>query len=192
VTDSASDKAGGGSGKDEAKEHMVMEDLVSLTYSETLTPNLQRFAEHLMDGRLVGHKSPSGMVFLPGKGYDPLTLDVTTDADEVEVADTGTLTGYTIVTPVQYYGQRKTEPFVVASVLLDGCSNAVGGQNIINIPHDELRAGLRVKAIWKPEDERSVKGISNRGWGGFEGVIEGFEPTGEPDAPLENIREHMF
>ena len=84
------------------------------------------------------------------------------------------------------------EPFVVASVLLDGSSNAVGGQNIINVPHAELRAGMRVKAVWKPEDERSVKGMSNRGWGGLDGVIEGFEPSGEPDAPLEKIREHMF
>jgi uncharacterized OB-fold protein len=176
----------------DAKELMVMEDLVSLTYTEQLTPNLQRFAEHLLAGRLVGHKSPSGMVYLPGKGYDPLTLDITTDDDEVEVADTGTVTGYTIVTPVQYYGQKETEPFVVASVLLDGCSNAVGGQNIVNIAHSELRAGLRVKAVWRPEDKRTVKGITNRGWGGLEGVIDGFEPTGEPDAPLEKIREHMF
>jgi uncharacterized protein len=176
----------------DAKENMVLEDLVSLTYTEELTPNLQRFAEHLLAGRLVGHKSPSGMVYLPGKGYDPLTLDVTTDADEVEVQDTGTVTGFTIVTPVQYYGQTATEPFIVASVLLDGCSNAVGQQDILNIPHSELRAGLRVKAVWRPEGERTVDGISNRGWGGLDGAIEGFEPTGEPDVPLEKIREHMF
>lgn len=177
---------------DDAKEHLVMEDLVSLNYSEPLTPNLQRFADNLLAGRLVGHKSPSGMVFLPGKGYDPITLDVTTDADEVEVSDHGTVTGFTIITPVQYYGQQETQPFVVASVLLDGCSNAIGGQDILNIPHADLRAGLRVKAVWRPEGERSVEGISNRGWGGFDGVIDGFEPTGEPDAPLEQIREHMF
>ncbi len=175
-----------------AKEEMVMEDFVSLTYTEQLTPNLERFADFLMEGKLVGHKSPSGNVYLPGKGYDPLTLEVTTEADEVEVSDTGTVTGYTIVTPVRYYGQEETEPFVVASVLLDGCSNAIGGQDILNLPHSELRAGLRVKAIWRAADQRKVDGITNRGWGGFDGVIDGFEPTGEPDAPLEKIREHMF
>ncbi len=177
---------------DQRKEHMVMEDFVSLTYHEPLTPNMQRFGEHLMQGRIVGHKSPSGNVYLPGKGYDPLTLEITTEADEVEVQDTGTVTGYTIVTPVQYYGQHETEPFVVATVLLDGASSSVGQQDIVNIPHDQLRAGLRVKAIWKPESERSMEGLSNRGWGGLDGAIEAFEPTGEPDVPLEKIREHMF
>ena len=173
------------------KANLVMDHFVSLTYTEQLTPNLQRYAEHLLEGRLVGHKSPSGMVFLPGKGYDPITLDITTDADEVEVSDTGTLTGYTIVTPVQYYGQKETQPFVVASILLDGASNAVGGQDVVGIPHSELRAGLRVKAVWRPEGERTVDALTNRGWGGFEGVIDAFEPTGEPDAPLEKIREHL-
>lgn len=175
-----------------AKEEMVMDDFVSLTYVEYLTPNLQRFADNLMAGKLVGHKSPSGNVYLPGKGYDPLTLEVTTDDDEIEVSDTGTVTGYTIVTPVRYYGQEETEPFVVASVLLDGCSNAIGGQDILNIPHSEIRGGLRVKAIWRSAEDRNVDGITNRGWGGFDGVIDGFEPTGEPDAPLDKLREHMF
>ncbi|HUF96719.1 MAG TPA: OB-fold domain-containing protein [Ilumatobacter sp.] len=174
------------------KEHLVMADLVSLNYSEQLTPNLQRFADHLIEGRLVGHKSPSGMVYLPGKGYDPLTLDITTEADEVEVSDHGTLTGYTIVTPVAYYGQSATEPFVVASVLLDGCDNAIGQQDILNVPHDELRVGLRVKAVWFPESERNVDAMTNRGVGGFLGVIEGFEPNGEPDASIESIKEHLF
>lgn len=178
--------------KNDAKEEMVMDDFVSLTYTEQLTPNLQRFADHLLEGKLVGHRSPSGNVYLPGKGYDPLTLELTTDADEVEVSDTGTVTGYTIVTPVRYYGQQETEPFVVASVLLDGCSNAIGGQDVLGIPHAELRPGLRVKAVWRPADQRDVEGITNRGWGGFEGVIDGFEPTGEPDATHDEIREHMF
>lgn len=182
-----SDKSG-----DTAKEHLVMEDFVSLSYSEPLTPNLQRFADHLEAGRLVGHKSPSGRVYLPGKGYDPLSLEVTTDADEVEVSDTGTVTGFTIVTPVAYYGQEETEPFVVASVLLDGCDNAVGQQDIVNIPHSDIRVGMRVKAVWRPEGERMVEGMTNRGWGGLDGVIDGFEPTGEPDAPLDHIKEHMF
>jgi uncharacterized OB-fold protein len=172
------------------KEHARMDDFVSLTYHEELTPNLQRFADQLLQGKLIGHKSPSGRVYFPGKGYDPVTLDVTTDADEVEVQDTGTLIGYTVVTPVQYYGQHETKPFVVASILLDGASNDIAGQDIVGIPHDQLRSGLRVKAIWKPEAERSVDTITNRGWGGLDGVIEAFEPTGEPDVPADKIREH--
>lgn len=173
------------------KEHKRMTHLVSLTYQEELTPNLQRFADNLLAGRLVGHKGSSGMVYLPGKGYDPMTCDPTTDADEVEVSDQGTVTGFTIITPVQYYGQEETKPFVVASVLLDGCSLPIGMQDIVNIPHAELRVGLRVKAIWRPEGEREIDGLTNRGWGGFDGVIDGFEPNGEPDVDLDALKDHL-
>jgi uncharacterized protein len=168
---------------DQPKEHLRMQHVVSLHYAEALAPNLQRFGDYLLAGRLVGHKGSSGMVYLPGKGYDPMTCEPTTDDDEVDVSDNGTLSGYTIITPVQYYGQQETKPFVYASVLLDGCSMPVGGQDIINIEHADLRIGLRVRAIWRPQEERSLAGISNRGWGGLDGVILGFEPNGEPDAP---------
>jgi uncharacterized OB-fold protein len=112
--------------------------------------------------------------------------------DELEVADRGIVTGYTIVAPVRYYGQEETEEFVFASVLLDGADSPLGGQDIINIPHDKLRAGLRVKAVWKAKEARSAEGMSNRGWAGVAGAIEAFEPTGEPDAKPEDYREHMF
>ncbi len=168
---------------DAPKQHLRMEHMVSLHYSEELTPLLCRFGDNLMAGKLIGHQGSSGMVYMPPKGYDPMTLDPTTDADEVEISDHGTLTGFTIITPVQYYGQQETKPFVYASVLLDGASMPTGGQDIMNIDHADLRVGLRVKAIWKPVEERTTAGLSNRGWAGIDGVIEGFEPTGEPDAP---------
>ena len=178
---------------DVAKEHLVMEHLVTLTYHEKLTSNLNRYADGLLEGRLYGHKCPScGRVYVPGKGYCPLCVVPTGDEDEVEVPDTGTVTGFTIVTPVNYYGQEKTEPFVYASVRLDGADTVMGGQDITGVTHDELRAGLRVKAVWKPEGERSVEGMSNRGWAGLGDVISSFEATGEPDADYDTIKEHLF
>ena len=157
--------------------------MVSLHYAEELNPLLCHFGEHLLAGRLVGHTGSSGMVYMPPKGYDPITCVPTTEADEIQVSDHGTVSGYTIVTPVQYYGQQETQPFVYASVLLDGCSMPVGGQDIVNIPHADVRVGMRVKAVWKPVEERNIDGLSNRGWAGLDGVISGFEPNGEADAP---------
>ncbi len=179
--------------KSDTKDNLVMEDLVSLTYREQLTPNLDRFADGLLAGKLIGQRCPTcGRVYVPGKGYCPLDVVETTEADETEVADTGTVTGFTIVTPVRYYGQKETEPFVYASVLLDGADNALGGQDITGIAHEDLRAGLRVRAVWKPPEERSVDGLSARGWGGVAGVIDSFESTGEPDADPEHYQEHIF
>ncbi len=175
------------------KETLVMEHLVSLHYEEELTPNLERFADALIAGRIVGHKCPScGRVYVPGKGYCPLCVVETTAADEVEVSDTGTVTGFTIITPVAYYGQEETEPFVYASVLLDGAAGTLGGQDIVGIPHDEVRAGLRVRAVWKPPEERSAEGISNRGWGSVASAIDAFEPTGEPDMDRAEYAEHAL
>ncbi len=107
-----------------AKQHLRMEHMVSLHYSEELTPLLSRFGDHLLEGKLIGHRGSSGMVYMPPKGYDPMTCEPTTDDDEVEVSDHGTVSGYTIITPVQYYGQQETKPFVYASVLLDGAVDA--------------------------------------------------------------------
>lgn len=175
------------------KEALVMEDLVSLTYREPMTPNLERFADGLLEGRLIGQRCPTcRRVYVPGKGYCPLDVVEIGEADETEVSDTGVVTGFTIVTPVRYYGQKETEPFVHASVLLDGADNALGGQDITGIAHDDVHAGLRVRAVWVPEGERSVEGLSSRGWGGVAGVIAAFEPTGEPDADTDHFREHIF
>jgi len=175
------------------KENLVMEHLVSLTYRERLTPNLNRFVDKLLDGQIVGHKCPScGRVYVPSKGYCPLCVVATSEADEVEVVDTGTVTGFTIITPVAYYGQKATDPFVYASVLLDGADTPLNGQDIVGIPHEQLRMGLRVKAVWKPKEERSAEGISNRGWGGIGSVVSAFEATGEPDASEEVYKEHIF
>ena len=178
---------------DTAKENLVMEHLVTLTYREKLTHNLDRYADHLLQARIIGHRCPScSRVYVPPKGYCPLCVVQTTDADEVEIPDTGTVTGFTIITPVNYYGQTKTEPFVYASVLLDGADTTLGGQDITGVSHADLRTGLRVKARWKPEGERSVEGMSNRGWGGFGDVVESFEATGEPDASEDVYKEHLF
>ena len=178
---------------DTAKEHLVMEHLVTLTYREKLTHNLDRYADNLLEARIIGHRCPScSRVYVPPKGYCPLCVVPTTDDDEVQIPDTGTVTGFTIITPVNYYGQTKTEPFVYASVLLDGADTTLGGQDITGVSHADLRTGLRVKAKWKPRDQRSVEGMSNRGWGGFGDVVESFEATGEPDASEDVFKEHLF
>ncbi len=175
------------------KETLVMNHHVSLTYEEELTPILERYVDALIDGRIVGHRCPAcERVYVPGKGYCPLCVVETTEKDEVEVADTGTVTGFTIITPVAYYGQEETQPFVYASVLLDGASSNLGGQDIVGIPHDEVRSGLRVKAVWKPKNERSAEGVSNRGWGGVASAIDAFEPSGEPDMDRAQFEEHIF
>jgi uncharacterized OB-fold protein len=169
----------------------VMEHLVSLTYSEDLPPNTVRFGEALQAGRILGQKCPiCGRVYVPPKDFCPLDVVVLGPEHDVEVSDTATVTGFTIITPVRYYGQTKTEPFVFASVLLDRADGVLGGQDISGIPADEVHIGQRVRAVWKPVDDRTWEGLSARGYGSVAGAIDSFTPTGEPDVPQEHLQEH--
>lgn len=177
----------------EASSAVMMDHLVTLTYHEILPPEGVRFAEALLDGRILGQRCTScGRVYLPPKGYCPLCVVLLSDADDVEVADRGTVTGFTIIAPVKYYGQTKTEPFVYASVLLDGASGPLGGQDVSGLPTDAVHAGMRVRAVWKPPAERTTEGMSARGYASVSGCISSFEPSGEPDAPREHYQDHLI
>jgi hypothetical protein len=170
----------------------MTEHLISLCYREPLAPHRERFARGLLAGKFIGQRSPaSGKVYLPSKGYDPIERVRMSEHDDVVVADTGTVVAYTVITPVQYYGQKETEPYIRASILLDGADQPLGQQDIRTIPVAEFRSGLRVRAVWKPESERSVLDVDNR-WGGTGAVIERWQPTGEPDVPFEKIQEHNW
>ena len=143
---------------------------MSLTYEEQLTPMLERYVDALIDGHIVGHKCPQcGRVYVPGKGYCPLCVVETSAKDEVEVADTGTVTGFTIITPVAYYGQEETEPFVYASVLLDGANGTLGGQDIVGVPHDQVHSGLaRARGVEAEGEAQRRRRVEPRvGWRRF-------------------------
>ena len=185
--ESESQYAPPGKGAVEMTEH-----LISLEFQETLTPHRARYAQALLDGRFIGQRSPaSGKVYLPSKGYDPIERVRMSERDDVAVADTGTVVAYTVITPVQYYGQKETEPYIRASILLDGADQPLGQQDLHDLPVAEIRAGMRLRAVFRPEGERDVGEIDNR-WGGTGSVIERWEPTGEPDVLFEKIAEHNW
>jgi len=171
----------------------MMEYFMQLEYHELLAPIVRRYADCLMQGRLIGHKCPKcGLVYVPPRGYCPIDVIETGADNEVTLEDKGVVTNYTVVTPVQYYGQEETEPFVRASVLLDGPGGMLNLQDILDVPVDQVRVGMRVQADWLPEGERTTKELTNRSWGSAEGVIRGWRPTGEPDLPAEQFLSKVF
>jgi uncharacterized OB-fold protein len=171
----------------------ITEHLIGVTLSEPLFPHRERFALGLLQGRIIGQKSPvSGKVYVPGRGYDNLERVLLHEADDVVVADVGTVTSFTVITPVQYYGQKETEPYIRCSILLDGTDQPIIGVDIRDIPVDEFRIGMRLQAVWKPIGERSVDQLDNRFGAVWEDVIERWEPTGEPDVPFEQLTEHNW
>jgi uncharacterized OB-fold protein len=171
----------------------MMDYFMHLEYHELVCPIVLRYAEALMEGKLLGQISPtSGLVYVPPRSYDPVACEWLGFENLVELQDRGVVTNFTIVTPVQYYGQEKTEPFAKASILLDAPGGMLSLQDILEIPPEEVRVGLRVEAVWLPENERNTDEIGNRSWGSAAGAIVGWRPTGEPDLPAETFLEKVY
>jgi uncharacterized OB-fold protein len=167
--------------------------LISLPYDDTLYPHNARYAQGLLDGKFIGQRSPaSGKIGIPSKGYDAIARVMLTAADDVELSPTGTVISYTVITPIKYHGQKETEPYLSATIFLDGADQALAQQDIRNIPMDEFRVGMRLRAVFKPAAERNIDDVDNDWMYPTIGdVVERWEPTGEPDVPHEDFPEHI-
>jgi uncharacterized OB-fold protein len=156
----------------------MMTTPVRLHYQHTASAGESRFLHGLADGRLVGERCPAcGMVYIPPRGSCP--TDGVPTAEEVELADIGTVTTFCVVN-VPYPGQRVAPPYVAAAILLDGAD--IPFQHLIlGCEPGEVRMGMRVKAAWKPRGD----------WGMTPENIDHFRPAGEPDAPYESYARHL-
>ena len=164
-----------------------MQQHIALDYVMRVSPLSQRFGEQLRAGRIVGHKCPScGLVYVPTRAFCPMCTVAMTDADEVDLAEKGTVTSYTVLTPIQYHGQQERQDYALASILLDGADGTVGQQRLVEVDLDKLRKGMRVEAGWS--DDRDT---ANLGYG-FGNAIAGWRPIDEPDAPEADFAEHVL
>jgi uncharacterized OB-fold protein len=151
---------------------------VRLSYDHTVSPGENAYLRALAEGRLIGQRCPAcGKVYLPPRGACP--VDGVPTQDEVELPDTGIVTTFCVVN-VPFQGQRVPTPYVAASVLIDGADIAFQ-HLILGCPPDEVRMGMRVKAVWQPREQWAAGGHN----------IDHFEPTGEPDAPYESYAHHL-
>ena len=151
---------------------------VSLDYVYAASPEESAFYRGLAEGRILGQRCPTcSKVYVPPRSACP--ADGTPTTDEVELAETGTVTTFCVVN-VPFLGQKITPPYVSAYVLLDGADIAFL-HLILDIPAEEVHMGMRVKAVWKPREE----------WGTTIENISHFSPTGEPDADFDTYKNHL-
>ena len=120
--------------------------------------------------KILGSKcAKTGKVFVPPVIASPESF---APADElVEVADRGVITTFCIVN-IPVIGRDVELPYVAASVALDGAAISIFAM-IQECKPADVRMGMRVEAVWKPDGERE---------GSYEDILY-FRPTGEPDAP---------
>src|SRR5437870_3282373 len=151
-----------------------VETTVYLPYDYVAGDNKARYLRALKDKKIIGSKcSKTGKVFVPPVVASPESF-APCDA-LVEVADRGIMTTFCVVN-IPVIGRNLEIPYVAASVALDGADISIFAL-IQECRPEDVRMGMRVEAVWKPDGERH----------GDHEDIQYFRPTGEPDAPLDSF-----
>ncbi len=134
------------------------------------------FLQALTEKRIVGRRSPIGKVFVPSVGACPVTgLPM---EEEVELPDVGTVVNFCIIN-IPFEGQRLEPPYATGSILLDGADLPLF--HIIGGDVEQVHMGMRVKAVWVADEDLAPT---------LESIVR-FDPTGEPDTPFEQYKEHI-
>jgi uncharacterized OB-fold protein len=146
----------------------------------TYTPGeaQQRFLRGIEKGKLIGQRCPScKKVYCPSRG-SCARCGVAT-AEQVEVADKGTVTTFCIVR-VPSENIDIELPYCSAQILLDGSDQPFAAL-LQECGWEDVRMGMRVQALWKPQSEWTTS---------FEN-IRYFRPIDEPDVPFDEFKEHL-
>ncbi|HKZ98612.1 MAG TPA: Zn-ribbon domain-containing OB-fold protein [Thermoplasmata archaeon] len=122
---------------------------------------MSRFLAELQEGRLVARTCDGcERILFPPRMFCELCFRPT-DA-WTYVRDTGTIETFSI-SYLDKDARRIAEPILVGVVSLDGASPRMGLMHYFGgMTKDEIRIGMRVKAVWRPPEERrgSVLDIS--------------------------------
>ena len=149
-----------------------------IDYTYTAGRASSRFLHRVAEKRLFGQRCPvCKMVYVPPRGCCP-TDGVATEED-VELRDHGTITSFCVVN-VPFMGTLMEIPYVSALILLDNSDIPIM-HLIQEVPYDQVHMGMRVEAVWVPEDEIGPTLES----------IKYFRPNGEPDAPYDSYKDNV-
>ena len=151
---------------------------IRLDYIYTPGTASSRCLTGMKAGKIMGQRCPTcSKVYVPPRGSCP-RCGVPT-VEEVEVAGRGTVVTYCIVR-VPSANIEIELPYAAAQVLLDGAHIAFHTL-IQECAFDEVRMGMRVEAVWRPESE----------WTYSYENIRYFRPLDEPDVPFEDFQEYL-
>jgi hypothetical protein len=151
-----------------------VEATLRLPYHYVAGDSRARYLLGLKEKRILGAKcAKTGKVFVPPVIASPESF---APCDElVDIAARGVVTTFCVVN-IPVIGRTIEIPYVAASVALDGADISIYAL-IQECKPEDVRMGMRVAAVWKPDGERQ----------GDHEDIQYFRPTGEPDAPLASF-----
>jgi uncharacterized OB-fold protein len=151
---------------------------IRLDYRYTPGTSSSDFLRDIPRGKVSGRRCPScSKVYFPPRGGCPMCG--VEFAETVTVAGTGTLVTFAVVN-VNFANRVIELPYVSGEVLFDGADIATMVL-VRGIAPEDVRMGMRVKAVWKPEAE----------WDYTLANIDHVEPIDEPDRDYESFREYV-
>jgi len=149
---------------------------VKLAYTMNAGRASSRFLRGLYAHKILGQRcTVCHKVNVPPRGVCP-TCGVPTE-DDVQLSETGTVTTFCVIN-IQFDAKARELPYACASIILDGADSTLF-HLVQEAAVDQIRMGMRVRAVWGPTPLYSLESISH------------FRPTGEPDAPFESYKEHL-
>ncbi len=122
-------------------------------YSWSLGPAMSKFLEGLKEGKIYGiHCKRCKRVIVPPRMFCEYCYGPT--EEWVELPDTGVIETFSI-SYLDPDARRIEEPILVGVVDLDGTPPHHGFMHYFaEMTKDEIKIGMKVKAVWKPENER--------------------------------------
>lgn len=149
---------------------------IAIDYTVTPGRGLSSYLRAMKDKRVLADVCPeTGQVIFPPRGVSSRAGRPPTET--VEVAHIGYVDSFNITRIPIKSRDDLHPPYVSAWVVPDGAN--VGSIALVaGIDPEEVRLGMRVRAVWKPDDELAESAANILYW----------EPTGEPDVELPDMR----
>ncbi|MDP2675382.1 MAG: Zn-ribbon domain-containing OB-fold protein [Dehalococcoidia bacterium] len=125
----------------------------SLRYAWDTGIAIGRFLEELKNGRIIGrtcHKCER--VLVPPRMFCERCFRPTDGWQFVQ--DSGTVNTFSI-SHLRWDASRIEDPILVAVIEIDGTSHGGFLHYLGEVKPDEIRIGMKVKAAWKPPEERT-------------------------------------
>ena len=147
-----------------------------LQYRVTAGIHRSRFLRALMQGKILGERcAQCHKVYVPWRGCCPTCGSA--ESATVELPDRGTVTMFAIIN-IPFGTQAFKTPYAAVAILLDGADLPL--LHLLNdVPIDQVRTGMRVKAVWDETPKPTLE------------TIRWFTTSGEPDAPYDSYKEHQ-
>jgi len=126
---------------------------LELQYAWSHGEALSRFFQELKNGRIIGRKCyRCQRILVPPRVYCEQCFRRTDEWAYVQ--DTGTVNTFSVCY-VDTDASRLTQPRIPAVIELDGAGSGVGILHVLGeVEPQQIRIGMRVKAVWLPPEER--------------------------------------